>query len=514
MSTLGAVACGHPATAEAAEAVLQEGGNAFDAIIAAHFSACVAEPVLASPAGGGFLLVKPAHEDALVYDFFAHTPKQKKPANELDFYPITADFGTAQQEFHIGLGSVATPGAVHGLFLAHQELGHMPLPLLLQPAITMARQGVVCNTLQSHVLEIVKPIYQVSPEVRTIFHSRQHPENLVSAGEPLVMKDLADALEALSHEGSDLFYRGEMGQSIVEMMRAGGQLQREDLCAYQTIKRRPLEVEYREGNILLNPPPSSGGLLIAFALQLLKQGGGEIPVPGSLPALRRVLDAMARTSQARVEATKPQDATLDQDYLMEYQNKILHRSRFNRGTTHMSVADSRGNVASLTVSNGEGCGHMIPGTGIMLNNMLGEEDLNPRGFHQWQLDTRLSSMMAPALIGKNDGTIIALGSGGSNRIRSAILQVIVNLLDHDMPLHKAVQHPRLHLENQLLSLEPGFNEEVLTPLLENYPMHEQWKKQSLFFGGVHAVQTNDNGFVGAGDARRGGEARVVKERSS
>jgi gamma-glutamyltranspeptidase/glutathione hydrolase len=199
---------------------------------------------------------------------------------------------------------------------------------------------------------------------------------------------------------------------------------------------------------------------------------------------------------------------------MKYQNSILHRSRFNRGTTHMSVADRWGNVASLTVSNGEGCGHIVPGTGIMLNNMLGEEDLNPHGFQQWQLNTRLSSMMAPALIRKNDGTIIALGSGGSNRIRSAILQVIVNLLDYDMPLYEAVQHPRLHLENDLLSLEPGFDEEVLKTLLKDYPARKRWSEQSLFFGGVHAVQINDGGFVGAGDARRGGEACVVKQPSS
>ena len=513
MSTLGAVACGHPATAEAAEIVLRADGNAFDAIIAAHFAACVAEPVLASPAGGGFLLAQPALGDALVYDFFAHTPRQKKPADEVDFYPITADFGTAQQEFHIGLGSVATPGAVHGLFLAQQELGRMPLELLLQPAVALARHGVACNKLQSHVLDIVKPIYQVSPGVQAIFHSKKHPGQLVSEGELLVMEELANTLEALSLEGSDLFYQGEIGQKIIEMMREGGQLERKDLATYQTIKRTPLPVDYRDGNILLNPPPSSGGLLIAFALQLLKKGGRKLPAPGSLAALRRLLDAMAFTSQARMEATNPQDASLDQNYLMEYQHRILHSPKFNRGTTHMSVADKWGNVASLTVSNGEGCGHMIPGTGIMLNNMLGEEDLNPRGFQQWPVNTRLSSMMAPALIRKHDGSIVALGSGGSNRIRSAIMQVIVNLLDHDMPLLKAVQYPRLHLENDLLSLEPGFSEEVLNTLLNDYPAHERWKEQSLFFGGVHAVQVDDNGFTGAGDSRRGGAARIIKEQA-
>ena len=326
MTTLGAVACGHPATAEAAEIVLHEGGNAFDAIIAAHFAACVAEPVLASPAGGGFLLAQPAHGNALVSDFFTHTPQQKKLAGELDFYPITADFGTAQQEFHIGLGSVATPGAVHGLFLVHQELGHMPLRLVMQPAIELAREGVVCNRLQSHILDIVKPIYRVSHEVQAIFRSREHPDNLVSAGELLVLKELAGTLEALALEGSELFYRGEIGLAFVEIMREGGQLNMKDLADYQTIKRPPLDVDYRNGSILLNPPPSSGGLLIGFALQLLRKGSTKAPAAGSLDALVRILEVMSLTSQARVDAMKPGDAYLDQDYLEEYRNRILHSS--------------------------------------------------------------------------------------------------------------------------------------------------------------------------------------------
>lgn len=172
--------------------------------------------------------------------------------------------------------------------------------------------------------------------------------------------------------------------------------------------------------------------------------------------------------------------------------------------------DAGGNVASLTASNGEGCGVLIPDTGVMLNNMLGEQDLNPQGFFRWSEDQRLTSMMAPTLLSRPDGSEVALGSGGSNRIRTAILQVLVNLLDFDMPLQRAVDASRIHLEEGLLSVEAGFGAEVdLDPLLARYPNHRIWRERSLFFGGVHAVGLGQAGFSGAGDARRGGVVRLA-----
>jgi gamma-glutamyltranspeptidase/glutathione hydrolase len=124
-----------------------------------------------------------------------------------------------------------------------------------------------------------------------------------------------------------------------------------------------------------------------------------------------------------------------------------------RGTTHISVIDAAGNAASLTLSNGEGCGHVLPVTGIMLNNMLGEEDLNPEGFHRWGEDLRLSSMMAPTLA-EHAGRLIALGSGGSNRLRTAILQVLCNLIDLGLSPEASVAAPRIHLERGKISIEP------------------------------------------------------------
>ena len=152
---------------------------------------------------------------------------------------------------------------------------------------------------------------------------------------------------------------------------------------------------------------------------------------------------------------------------------------------------------------------MIPKTGVMMNNMLGEEDLNPGGFHRWPTDQRLASMMAPSLVLDSSGEAIVIGSGGSNRIRSAILQVVSHLLDFDLSLSEAVSQPRLHFEEQLLSLEPGIAESVCHALLDEFPQQQCWQEKSLFFGGVHTASRHADGRLqGMGDERRGGVAML------
>ncbi len=165
----GAVAAGHEQTAAAAQQILAAGGNAFDAIIGAHFCACVCEPVLASVGGGGFLLAHPFQGQACLYDFFVQTPRQRAPANGREFYPIVADFGPATQEFHIGRAAAATPGAVAGLFAAHRDLGRMPLAELLQPAQQLARQGIELNSFQRYILQIIRPIFATSRRAQEIY---------------------------------------------------------------------------------------------------------------------------------------------------------------------------------------------------------------------------------------------------------------------------------------------------------------------------------------------------------
>jgi gamma-glutamyltranspeptidase/glutathione hydrolase len=509
----GVVAAGHPVTAEVAAEVLRAGGNAVDAVVAGFFAAIVAEPVLAGLAGGGFLITSGPEGRARLYDAFVNTPKRRRPVEELDFRPIVADFGTAQQEFHIGLGAVATPGIVKGIFEAHRREGSLPMRELVAPAAAHARAGVRLNSLQAYIFSVVAPIYLATDSARAIFASPSDPGCLVGEGESLRQPDLAGLLEALALEGDDLFYRGEVAQAITRHCEeGGGQIGLEDLTAYRVEMRAPLTVDYGGARLLTNPPPSSGGILIAFALNLLSAMPPGRHAFGSYGYLRQLARVMEYTNRARVAAVAEGgdyhlDAArlLDPDLLARYRDQVLGRPPAPRGTTHISAMDGRGNMAALSVSSGEGCGTIVPGTGLMLNNMLGEEDLNPGGFHRWPTDVRLTSMMAPTLVLRPRGARIVIGSGGSNRIRTAILQVLVNLLDFGVDVEEAVSRPRVHFENDLLSIEGGFNAGEVARLIESYPNHHLWDDRNLFFGGTHTVVRESGGALsGFGDPRRGG----------
>ncbi|MEN8802459.1 MAG: gamma-glutamyltransferase [Thiogranum sp.] len=509
----GAVAAGHTATAEAAAFALREGGNAFDAVIAAHWTACVAEPVLTSLGGGGFLLAHPGAGQASVYDFFAHTPKHKLPATEIDFHPIHADFGTTLQEFHIGYGAVATPGTVRGMFAIHRDLGSLPMPVLLQPAIELAGKGLRVNQLQAYILDVIRPIYLATPRAAQHFASRSRPDRLVGEDDILQLPELAETLLALAAEGERLFYEGDIATAIDAACRSeGGHLRADDLEQYQVKRRLPLHVQYRNAGFHTNPPPSSGGLLIGFALKLLDRHAPAGLSIDSVEGICRLAELMQCTNEARLDGIRGNgldEHLLDPALLEQYLHQVRGRARAFRGTTHISVIDRQGNLASLTASNGEGCGHMLGDTGIMLNNMLGEEDLNPHGFHAWQENRRLTSMMAPSMLQLPDGRSVALGSGGSNRIRSAILQVLLRIMDEQLPLQQAIDRPRIHFENKLLNIEGGFADALYRQLEKEFDQTRRWPDRNLFFGGVHAVAKGPGGFECYGDRRRGGVALSV-----
>ena len=371
------VAGGHGLTVATAEDVLRAGGNAYDAAIAALATSFVAEPVLSSPGGGGFLLAVPAAERPRVYDAFVQTPRRRRPADDVEFRPVTADFGTAQQEFHIGRGTIATPGLMRGIAEIHADLATVPLRELVAPACRLAIDGVTVSEMQAYLLGVVKAILTANEACRSIFASIESPERLARAGERSVNPGLADALESMAIEGVDLFYRGEIAASLASDMAAGGHLAATDLAAYRVEKREPLSIEYRGARILTNPPPSSGGTLIGFGLDMLRAhdpGAGSFGSAAHLGLLAAVMEA---TSAARIEHSIAALASLDARSAARWREHVARRSRAFRGTTHVSVIDGAGNIASATVSNGEGSSYVIPGTGIVMNNMLGEEDLNP-----------------------------------------------------------------------------------------------------------------------------------------
>ncbi len=514
---LGAAASGHKETSKAAKILLQEGGNAFDAALGAMCAACVCEPMLASLGGGGFLLAQTANGTSQVFDFFTKTPSATN--GELDFYPIQADFGTATQEFHIGLGSIAVPGVVAGMFAVHQAHCRLPLGKIIEPAVYLAREGVRINRLQNYLNEILQSIIAASSAATALAAPMFSPGRLAEIGEFISNVDLADTLETLASEGQDWFYQGEPGQKLVrDCTEKGGLITQPDLDDYEVIQRKPVSIKSRGATIITNSPPSPGGCLVAFAISLLDEGrfiGKEWGSPEHAMELARVMQASSMVRRERGMTTGLDNETAEQilqeENLEKWRETLRTGGLVTRGTTHMSVADADGNLASLTLSNGEGSGYVLPGTGIMLNNMLGEEDLNPDGFHRFPPGQRLASMMTPTIVNLPDGAQIALGSGGSNRIRSAILQVLVNVLDYDMGLEAAVTAPRLHLEGNHMSLENGFSEAAVQSLQDSWPDTELWPGTNLFFGGVHAVERLASGeFTAAGDPRRGGATALAK----
>ena len=517
MSNHGAVACGHPATASAVEEILTDGGNAFDAVLAGLCASCVAEPILSSLGGGGFLLARRADGAASLYDFFVDTPRHRRPAEETSFYPIHADFGTATQEFHIGLGACTVPGQVKGLFRIHRDLGSLPLGRILEPAIRIAREGVQLRRVDAYLIEVVSPILLAEPEARALY--TKDDGSLLRQADCLRQPDLADTFEALLKDGEALFYGGgDIGHALVTACRErGGHLTQEDLSGYDVTLRKPIARRYRDAEILTNPPPSAGGILIGFALELLSSlDVGQQSSASRLSSLGRV---MVLTNRARVETALDENLDIEGEaakqlyapaLLEQYRREVAPAPAAPRGTTHISVVDAEGNVAAMSLSNGEGCGYILPGTGVMPNNMLGEEDLNPGGMEGWREGRRMSSMMAPTVASRSDGSLIGLGSGGSNRIRTAILQVLVNLLDLGLPLKEAVEAPRLHVEDGVANFEGGSAKPDATAMDGLFAKSLDWPEHNLFFGGVHSVCRAPAGnLTAAGDPRRGGAARVL-----
>lgn len=508
------IASGHEASSEAAAEVLRDGGNAYDAVIAAFFAACVAEPVLASVAGGGFLMSAKATGQVELLDFFTQTPSGKQ-AEGLDFYEICGDFGATTQAFHVGMAAMAVPGALAGMFEIHRQHGSRPMRALLQPAIRLARDGVKVNDFQSYVIRILAPVLSA----RTMGETFHNPEGqLLAVGELQTMPEFADFLETLAIEGEDLFYRGEVSAMIDRLSREqGGHIRRGDMESYRVVRREPVRYEMANHRVYLNPLPSLGGTLIHYGLSLFERymkPGLDREDPRFWQLLLAVMDMSQLSRQKHALAAESEYVHIlamhDELQKGQLDRFFAERQMATRGTTHISIIDATGNAVAMTVSNGECNAHVLKGSGILLNNMLGEEDLNPGGFHAWQENLRLSSMMSPTLLRSVQGDVVALGSGGSNRIRTVILQLLINLVHFGMSLEDAVHAPRIHSEAGGLNIEAGLSPECVTALLGVHPDAVLWDDRSLYFGGAHAVTRSGKGQVQAvGDPRRGGVALRV-----
>jgi gamma-glutamyltranspeptidase/glutathione hydrolase len=514
MSPRGAVAAGHPLTAEAGARVLAQGGNAVDAAVAAVLTSFVTESPLTGLGAGGFMLVHdPARGEALL-DFFVEVPGRTVSERRSELVPIPVYFSPdSPQVFNVGAASCGVPGPAARLEQALDRFGSMPLADLVREPARLAREGVEVNAQQAFIFHILTPILTHQPEGAAIYA----PDgSVLGEGDVFRFPELGDALERFGAEGAQPFYRGEAGRRISEwVVERGGTLGTDDLAAYEPRVRDPVRARYHGRDMLTNPPPSSGGVLIAFALGLLELAGSS-----DLPS---VVAAMEEAQVARTEAFIHglYEEGFERDFLSQARleeaaarirqgirpSKAGHSPDDRLGsTTHITAVDGEGRCAAVTCSNGTGSGVIVPGTGVHVNNMLGEEDLNPLGFHVTPPARRVPSMMSPAAVLREGSLEVGLGSGGSNRIRSAVLQTVIRVIADGLDAQEAVSAPRVHFEAGAVQAEPGVDEHGLDVLAERGYQLVHWEERNLFFGGVHAVvrDPETGELSGGGDPRRGG----------
>lgn len=501
------MAGGDPATVDAVREVIEAGGNAVDGAVAGVFTAMVAESTLTSAGGGGVMMVCPADGEPVVFDFFTDMPTGCASGEEFDFFRVTVDFGPATQDFHIGRGAAGVPSNVAGLLHAQERLGRLKLKAVLAPAIRAAGKGIPISGQQAMFIQMLAPILTHEPFGQALYA----PEGkLLKEGDRIVMPEFAAFLEELAVEGSRMFYHGETARLIADWAKAGGLIQQSDLENYRVQERKPLECEFCGHTVLLNPPPASSGVLVDFTLTLLEKAGCTRTGRVSLRELVCALEMAGQIRDKRMSnaaGSKHHFSLSEDDWkdcLKGFYERRLSPSRkpepsTTGSTTHLSVLDREGNAVSVTTTNGEGCGSMLSQAGFMLNNMLGEEDINPEGFHRHKPGSRISTMMAPTMVLHKNRPVLVTGSGGSNRIRSVLVQVLVNVFCCGMSLEQAILSPRIHYDGEMLHAESGFPKEELDGLPDELRMKE-WQGRSLFFGGAHSVDP----LGGVGDPRRSG----------
>lgn len=494
----GVVAAGHPLTAEAGAEVLREGGNAVDAAVAAVLASFAVESPLTGFGAGGFMMVSRGEETALI-DFFVAAPGKDGVERGVELVPVPVHFDEETvQTFYVGPASCGVPGTAAGLELALRRFGTLQLTDLIAAGVRLAREGAPVNAEQAYILEILWPIHELLVETRELYAPGGRR---LGAGDVFRFPELAEALERFASEGSEPFYRGEVAATLSGYVAEhGGTLGITDMAQYEAIERPPIRAPFRGAEVLTNPPPSSGGILIAYTLGLLERLG-ESSGPEQLVA------AMDAANRARGEefAEGLYGEGLESS-LLDPQRLDLRAGDLLGSTTHISVLDGEGMCASVTCSNGSGSGVLVPGTGVILNNMLGEEDLNPLGFHAIAPGRRVPSMMAPTVVRRAGEIELGLGSAGSNRIRSAIVQTVVRSVEQGMGAGDAVRAPRLHFEQGIVQAEPGIDEEALARLeARGLPVLRR-PRINLFFGGVQAVARDPSSgeLSGGGDPRRGG----------
>ncbi len=456
-----AVAAGHPATVGAGVEILEDGGSAADAAVAACLASCVAETVMTGFLGGGHAIYYEEESGrARNLDCFVAAPGLGGEAHDTELLELEVPFGAELVHYAVGIASCGVPGIPAGLGALWEAHGRLEWPRLVEPALRLAREGVPMPPAHAACLEMLAPVMTMN-EGAQIYSPGG---SLLAAGERLEQPGLVRALELLASEGAATAYRGSLADALLDLMEErGGLVTREDLTAYEARWSEPVQVDYAGARFLTR--------------------GGLSRVPETLPRLPR-LRGLSETDRVVAFAT-----TLD-------------GSGTDGHTTNLVTVDRAGSVCVLTTSLGLGSGDFLPGFDMHLNSMLGEADLI-RG--ELRPGSRMGSMMAPSVAVDGDGVALAAGAAGGTRLRGALLQVAAAILDEGLDAEEAVARPRVHAEGGRAQLEPGFADETVAALEERGYDVRVWPARHHYFGGVSVVSRRGS----SGDVRRSGSAAIL-----
>jgi gamma-glutamyltranspeptidase/glutathione hydrolase len=496
-------AAGSTIAADAAGAVADVGGNAVDAALAACIVSMCTEPGIIAPAAGAFITVWEPGEDPITIDAYCEMPGRADPDRiGTGRHEVFMTYGGGMRT-NIGYSSVATPGAFAGFDIASKQYGAVPWAEILGPAIHQTRSGFPLPGVTARYWEHShEAIFGWHPESYPIVH---HPDGTVRAqGEILAIPQLADSLELIARGGAEVFYTGEIGHAIAdELHEHGGILSRVDMAAYEAVIRQPIRLHLRDWDIATNPAPAIGGAALAGLLMLMGDGG----LAGwNSEEISRLVDAQRAIFTyrgAHLESADEDVSAAVAELLDAARLGAVGRLLGSGSTTHVSSVDSDGRACSVTASAGYGSGVMVPGTGIWLNNSLGELELHPKGFHGLEPGTRLMSNMAPTIARNEEGEVLAIGSAGADRITTAVGESLMNHLWLGMDLVESVAHPRVHAE--VFDGEPTVAYELNLPVEVDGPVRH-FPERSMYFGGVQAAAWSPaDGLIGTADPRRSGD---------
>lgn len=532
----GAIAAGSSRTAWAGAEIFRQGGNAADAAVAATFASFVAEIVLNNPGGGGVAVIRESTGRLHAWDFFSTMPgigaedRLAAGRDALDFRPKEIVIGPSRTTYYIGRASTAVPGTIKGLVAIHERFGRLPFAEVVAPAIHLAREGVALSAMYRYIAKVLEPIFSDTPEMNALF---QGPDHYLANADDVRLEGVAALLELLRDEGADALYSGSLAHALAEdHHRHGGLVTRRDLADYRVLEYAPAEYHHYGWTMAAPPLPSQGGSMVLLMLQLRSAIEAELgPAPlESASDLARwgVVIEAANLLRDRIEGLQGPSATREAVMFAYHDAMEPALDAARRGapfaplppaprvpgnTVHVSVIDESGMAVGITSSAGESAGYLVPGPyTLMMNNMLGEGDLHPRGFLSAQPGSRLSTMMAPTLLQRGDGreaTVVVMGSGGSSRIRSAMSQTAWLLGHHGLDIAPAIEALRSHHEQGVLQLEGTRDAAVLEALTAGGFNPHAWGERSAYFGGVHAVKYHAGEFTAHGDPRRGGCTEIV-----